>query len=457
RYTDPYISECNISNTKVGIYLDNAEYQPDMEEGAKILNTSVSSGLTGLDLYESSAKIMSCNIESDGTGISIYSNSFPVFSRSMDYGLNRITGQDLGMDISYSTPLLGYKEIEYYGYNSITKAEEGEYDLMANEAGTIYSQECWWGESTPNTDHFSLQNSYLEYEPALTYDPFGDTYQNIGNNNSAKSARIEPEGGDNPTLSLKDKYKAALRKYLSGELSEARQMCRNIILSFPDSATTFSSFYLLLQIEGKAGNRSDSLNGFLGSINPGNLKKKLYLLAKIKLAENSQPGSYPQVITGLQNWYPDTVMAPYLLFKKLKYYLDISKNKDSVEVIKNQLTVSYPHHKLTREAKILIGMDELQKRGGNSVSVIPVKPVLENYPNPFNPSTTIRYGINIPGEVKIGIYNILGELVQVLVNEEKEKGIYTTTLNANRFSSGVYICRMISADGVLVRKIMLLR
>ncbi|NUN11005.1 MAG: hypothetical protein HUU54_17650, partial [Ignavibacteriaceae bacterium] len=33
RYTDPYISECNISNTKVGIYLDNAEYQPDMEEG----------------------------------------------------------------------------------------------------------------------------------------------------------------------------------------------------------------------------------------------------------------------------------------------------------------------------------------------------------------------------------------------------------------------------------------
>ncbi|NUN10982.1 MAG: T9SS type A sorting domain-containing protein, partial [Ignavibacteriaceae bacterium] len=289
------------------------------------------------------------------------------------------------------------------------------------------------------------------------YDPFGDTYQNIGKNNSAKSARIEPEDGDNPTLSLKDKYKAALSKYLSGELSEARQMCRNIILSFPDSAITLSAFYLLLQIEGKTGNRRDSLNSFLSSINPGNLKKKLYLLAKLKLADNAQSGSYPQVITGLQNWYPDTVMAPYLLFKNFKYYLDIPNNKDSALVLKNSLMAAYPHHKLTREAKILMGMEELQKAASNLKTGKNINPVLENYPNPFNPTTTIRYGISTPGEVKIILYNILGETVRIIVNEPKEKGVFTFSFNAGRLSSGIYICRMISADGVLVRKMLLLR
>ncbi len=161
----------------MGIYLDNADYQPDIEEGAKILNTSVYGTVTGVDLYESSAMIMSCDINSGETGFKAYSNSIPVLSRSMDFGLNKIEGLEYGFDISYSTPLLGNKEIEYYGYNSITKSYLGSFDLVADEAGTIYAQECWWGESTPNTDHFALQNSYLEYEPPLDYDPFGDAPQ----------------------------------------------------------------------------------------------------------------------------------------------------------------------------------------------------------------------------------------------------------------------------------------
>ena len=260
--------------------------------------------------------------------------------------------------------------------------------------------------------------------------------------------------GDNPLINLKEKYAIALRQYLSGNKDEARILCRNIISSYPDSATSLSALYLLQRVE---GSRKVSLIRFLGSINPGNLRKKIYLLAKIKLADYMQLGYYPDAINGLLNWYPATGSKPYLLFKKLMYYYDIEQNADSALSVKNEMILSYPEHRLTKEAKILMGMGELQKSTANVKSEEIIRPILENYPNPFNPATTIRYGINRVGVVKIGIYNILGELVQTLVNEEKERGVYSVMLNAGRLSSGVYICRMVSEDGTLVRKIVLLR
>jgi len=63
----------------------------------------------------------------------------------------------------------------------------------------------------------------------------------------------------------------------------------------------------------------------------------------------------------------------------------------------------------------------------------------QNYPNPFNPATTIRYTLPPAGNVKLIIYNLLGEEVRKLVNEYKESGIYTINFNASDLKSGVYI------------------
>jgi type III secretion system FlhB-like substrate exporter len=61
--------------------------------------------------------------------------------------------------------------------------------------------------------------------------------------------------------------------------------------------------------------------------------------------------------------------------------------------------------------------------------------LMQNYPNPFNPSTKITYRIKEPGYVKLMVYNLLGEIVEVLVNEFKDKGYYEaefTSTKANR-------------------------
>ncbi len=64
--------------------------------------------------------------------------------------------------------------------------------------------------------------------------------------------------------------------------------------------------------------------------------------------------------------------------------------------------------------------------------------LFQNSPNPFNPTTNISFSINENGFVKLNVYNILGELVDELVNEYLVKGKYTYQFNANNLSSGVF-------------------
>ena len=66
----------------------------------------------------------------------------------------------------------------------------------------------------------------------------------------------------------------------------------------------------------------------------------------------------------------------------------------------------------------------------------------QNYPNPFNPATSIRFNLPYAGNVKLEIYNILGEEIITLVNEYKEPGVYNINFDANGLNSGVYIYKM---------------
>ena len=84
--------------------------------------------------------------------------------------------------------------------------------------------------------------------------------------------------------------------------------------------------------------------------------------------------------------------------------------------------------------------------------IIPQEYVLhQNYPNPFNPSTMIKYGIPEQSNIKIEIFNMLGQSVGVLVNTEKSAGFYETTWNATNLTSGIYLIS-IRAEGVNSKK-----
>jgi hypothetical protein len=81
----------------------------------------------------------------------------------------------------------------------------------------------------------------------------------------------------------------------------------------------------------------------------------------------------------------------------------------------------------------------------------------QNYPNPFNPSTNISYTLQKPSEVKIGVYDLLGHEVAMLVNGMKPAGTNTVQFDGSNLSSGIYIYKLQTVDQVMNRKMMLLK
>ena len=86
----------------------------------------------------------------------------------------------------------------------------------------------------------------------------------------------------------------------------------------------------------------------------------------------------------------------------------------------------------------------------------------QNYPNPFNPETSIRFQLPVISEVTLSIYNLKGQLVRKLVNEEKQAGFHTVTWDAknnagNNVPSGVYLYRIQAGAFTDVKKLTLLR
>jgi hypothetical protein len=83
--------------------------------------------------------------------------------------------------------------------------------------------------------------------------------------------------------------------------------------------------------------------------------------------------------------------------------------------------------------------------------------LLQNYPNPFNPTTTLQFGLPTSAKVKLSVFNILGQLVEVLVNEPLQTGFHTVDFNAEDLSSGVYLFRIEAGSFIQTKKMVLLK
>ncbi len=80
------------------------------------------------------------------------------------------------------------------------------------------------------------------------------------------------------------------------------------------------------------------------------------------------------------------------------------------------------------------------------------------YPNPFNPSTNIKFSLAKAGNVSLKIYNVMGQLVKTIVNNVyKNKGDYTYNISMDNISSGVYFYTLIQGNQVVTKKMVLLK
>lgn len=155
-------------------------------------------------------------------------------------------------------------------------------------------------------------------------------------------------------------------------------------------------------------------------------------------------------ITGKVNLYREQG-GEYVLFKsqlpQKSSYLDTDVRDGNIRSYKLGLTLN--------GKEILVGP--------LSVGSVPkFVGLAQNYPNPFNHSTEIRYNLPSNGQVSLKIYDVAGRLVRTLKDGEEIAGYRTVgwdgrTESGARAASGVYYCRLVTPDGTLTRKMVIVR
>ena len=127
-------------------------------------------------------------------------------------------------------------------------------------------------------------------------------------------------------------------------------------------------------------------------------------------------------------------------------------------------TVGLPFNGLTEDdsSRISTGFwfvsKELVTAIEADVKTIPQSFCLEqNYPNPFNPTTTIRFALPEQSFVRLSLYNVLGNEITVLVDDDMAPGEYDIVLDARNLSSGVYFYRIQTEGFIRTKKLMVLK
>ena len=143
----------------------------------------------------------------------------------------------------------------------------------------------------------------------------------------------------------------------------------------------------------------------------------------------------------------------------------LSANSPCINEAQSTPYVTYDYDKQLRTGHFDIGADELNQStdiANETDNKLSDYYLFQNYPNPFNPSTTIKYSIpsNVKREmsnVKIIVYDILGNEVATLLDENKPAGNYEVRFDGSNLSSGIYFYKLQSGSFIQTKKLLLLK
>ncbi|MBS1518768.1 MAG: T9SS type A sorting domain-containing protein [Bacteroidetes bacterium] len=112
--------------------------------------------------------------------------------------------------------------------------------------------------------------------------------------------------------------------------------------------------------------------------------------------------------------------------------------------------------KITEDMNFLLGIKNSDNFENKSFVIDNFK-LYQNYPNPFNPKTVISYELQVTSFAKLIVYDVLGNVVAVLVNEKQNAGSYSVEFDGSGFSSGVYFYKIEAGDFAETRRMVLIK
>ena len=133
--------------------------------------------------------------------------------------------------------------------------------------------------------------------------------------------------------------------------------------------------------------------------------------------------------------------------------LIVSDNNDTIRIIGEEMVITAEYQYSSK--LVSFAWENLNNIAGNTSTFH--YELSQNYPNPFNPDTKINYQILKFSHVTLKVYDVLGNDIATLVNEEKPAGIFEVEFNAAGLSSGIYFYQLKAGSFVETKKMLLLK
>jgi len=460
--TGVVIDHCTITNNvnygTSGIGLSNAG-SPNIS-----YNTITNNGGYGISYYNTSGDVWKNTIQNNPYGGIRLSNASPNFGHSgfyAYYGNNVITGGSYGIYADYySYPYVGSQYNTYYGYNSIYNNSTKRVRASLSD---VLAEQNWWGSSSPSSSWFeAVNNSIIEYYPWL-YSPPGQQ----------SSSLASVKGSSEPTVTsattidtMVNECWNAREAMLVGEPERAAEILSTTIKESKDSELierTVAEFVTLMQLYPDNKNVQTIASVFKNKTYQSDIAKihlaRLYSISgdrskALQLYQNAKGSDFTKTeykLAGLNEFYENllsdnVVSARQSLDDLQKYFAKDTEVKEATwlyEITKNKS-----------------GMNKNGYNDGNvqaTTTDVISKGRLENYPNPFNPTTTIAFSLPEAGNARLVIYDYLGREVSVLVNGYTQSGEHEVQFNATSLASGIYFYSIHLNNFHIVRKMLLIK
>ncbi|HSW54359.1 MAG TPA: LamG-like jellyroll fold domain-containing protein [Ignavibacteriaceae bacterium] len=156
----------------------------------------------------------------------------------------------------------------------------------------------------------------------------------------------------------------------------------------------------------------------------------------------------------LSSEYYSTIDSGLVAYYRFDEYEDLGIGSDGADDIRD-LSL-YGNHGDSEGNPLLVPSGILLSIDDNPLLISEFK-LEQNFPNPFNPSTIIKYQVSSISNVSLKVYDVLGNEVATLVNEQKPAGSYEVKFNAAGLSSGIYFYKLQAGSMVETKKMILMK
>ena len=460
---DSYIINATIDDARIhingaddvtisNVTVSNAAYagvKAESSQGLEIKNSTFQDGLLdGAYIDASDAVILDSRFEdNDHWGVGVRGNSTADFGLQDNDHPSVIKGNDIGINVygsSFAT--LGDETINSSGFSKSSVYNNTTYDAKITSA-TLIAEETWWGSDPPNLSKFLDYGTFIYADwlssPVVTrmdapddvveFDTLSISMRYVGSPGTG-SANVFTGTMDVETTSLNALSRTEMVRHLRKLWSQDEDAAMLLVNSLRQNQSSEHQrladlFYL--QYQASEGNLVSATA--IGSD----------LLEKPDLSADDKDFVYRRLYH--LNLYSGEVDEAERLLASL---VNLATEDSETESLVEEFQTKVGRAPVLQTTSVEADRESFEIASASAVA---------NYPNPFNPTTEIRFTLAEGTDVTLTVYDVTGRIVAELFNGSLGAGDQRITWDASGFPSGTYLYRLVAGDHVQTKSMILMK